>query len=341
MNEARGYCTNCGRALDADAQFCSGCGQTVAGAGTESSQAEATATPHASAASAQPAQSSGSGSPNVALWVILGVVVIGLVVLLVGGLVLGWFVLRGTSTTQVTRQDTQATVPLEPTEPAISTTTDSSPRTDSSPTTATSPPQAAPKAVVVETPTTVVVPNVIGMSSVDAEEQLETTGGFRVIYNQARYSDQYSRNNIISQHPKGGAIAQSGDVVYIVKSRGPAPAPPARQQPTRRQTVTGSAFNGSIAPYTSTRQIKDWEMQQCTNWVLTLIRNEIYARHGRPFQNQRIRAYFNNQSWYQPNRNFSESWLSAIEKQNAARIAAYQKRRYGKSATQPGAEDLP
>ena len=333
MSEATRYCANCGRALEGDAQFCSGCGHSVEGAASEA--------PPASPPPPQVAQSTGSGSPNVVLWVILAVVAVGIVVLLVGGLVLGWFVLNRPQVTQVpqtTVEGTQTAVPVETTEPATS-----SPATTSAAGTTTPetlpPAQTPAQPVVVEKPTKVVMPNVIGMSSVDAEQQLDATGGFRVMYNQARYSELYSRNNIISQSPKGGAIAQAGDVVYIVKSRGPAPAPPPRQQPTRRtttrRTVSGSAFSGSIAPYTSSRLIKDWEMQQCTNWVLTLIRNEIYARHGRPFQNQRIRAYFNDQSWYQPTNSFSESRLNSTEKQNAARIVAYQQRVYGKAATQP------
>lgn len=339
MSEATRYCANCGRALEGDAQFCSGCGHSVEGAPSEA--------PPASPPPPQPAQSSGSGSPNVVLWVILAVVAVGVVVLLVGGLVLGWFVLSRPQVTQVpqtTVEGTQTAVPIETTDATETTEpATSSPATTSAAGTTTpeTPPPAQTPAqpVVVEKPTKVVVPNVIGMSSVDAEQQLDATGGFRVMYNQARYSELYSRNNIISQSPKGGAIAQAGDVVYIVKSRGPAPAPPPRQQPTRRTTtrraVTGSAFNGCIAPYSSQRLVNTSEMQQYSNWVLTLMRNEIYARHGRQFQNRQIRRYFNNQSWYRPTSSFSESWLNSVEKQNAARILAYQQRVYGKPATQP------
>ena len=356
MSEATRYCANCGRAVEEGAQFCGGCGHSVETATTDTPATsppppQPAATPPASspppqaAAPAQAAQSSGSGSSNVVLWVILAVVAVGIVLLLVGGLALGWFVMRRaevTPATQATVEETQTEAATETTQPATSTASEPATGTASGstpPPATTTAPETPAQPVKVERPSRVVVPNVIGMSSVDAERQLEATGGFRVMYNSARYSELYSRNNIISQSPKGGAIAQAGDVVYIVQSRGPSPTPTARQQPARRtttrRTVTGSAFNGCIAPYSSQRRVRDSDMQQYSNWVLTLMRNEIYARHGRTFQNQRIRAYFNNQSWYRPTSSFRESWLNSTEKQNAARILSYQQRRYGSAATRP------
>ena len=34
-----------------------------------------------------------------------------------------------------------------------------------------------------------------------------------------------------------------------------------------------------------------------------VLKNSIYARHGRRFQDSQLRSYFNSQSWYRPTRN--------------------------------------
>ena len=53
---------------------------------------------------------------------------------------------------------------------------------------------------------------------------------------------------------------------------------------------------------------------------LPLLRNEIYARYGRAFTTQSYRDHFRAQSWYQEKSNFSESWLTQNDRENAALI---------------------
>ncbi len=181
----------------------------------------------------------------------------------------------------------------------------------------------------------VAVPNVLGINSAKAEQVLADVGGFNIIYNSSRYSERYAKGSIMSQSPAAGTIAHPGDAVYLAQSLGPNPTPPPRPQVTRPKPprVTGGA--GELAPFTRSRRVGDADLQYWSNWQLTLIRNEIYARHGRPFNNSNIRSWFMQQSWYAPNYNFSESWLSSLEKRNAAYIASYQKRVFGASATGP------
>ena len=50
------------------------------------------------------------------------------------------------------------------------------------------------------------------------------------------------------------------------------------------------------------------------------MRNEIYARYGRPFVNKIYQDYFREKSWYQEKSNFSESWLSQTDRDNAELI---------------------
>ncbi len=57
---------------------------------------------------------------------------------------------------------------------------------------------------------------------------------------------------------------------------------------------------------------------------LRLLRNEVYARHGRQFQAPWLSQYFYSQPWYQPNENFKDEDLSGKDKQNVETIVAYE-----------------
>ena len=69
------------------------------------------------------------------------------------------------------------------------------------------------------------------------------------------------------------------------------------------------------------------DLKGLSNWDLTLLRNEIYARHGRHFREPELQQYFEAQSWYQslhaPGK-FPISTLSKTEIQNAIFIRDYQ-----------------
>jgi hypothetical protein len=53
---------------------------------------------------------------------------------------------------------------------------------------------------------------------------------------------------------------------------------------------------------------------------LRVLRNEIYARHGRVFKDKELQKYFEAQSWYQPNPEFKDEMLSETEAKNLAII---------------------
>src|SRR5215207_5989771 len=56
------------------------------------------------------------------------------------------------------------------------------------------------------------------------------------------------------------------------------------------------------------------------------LRNEIYARHGKVFKDRWLQGYFKSFDWYKPNPRYADSVLTAVERQNAAAIAAYEKK---------------
>lgn len=86
-----------------------------------------------------------------------------------------------------------------------------------------------------------------------------------------------------------------------------------------------------LLPGSSTRAIDASELEDLSDWELCLARNEIYARHGRMFNNTEIQAYFDSQSWYEPlyaPADFDEQAnLSQIELENIDTIYAYEQER--------------
>lgn len=55
------------------------------------------------------------------------------------------------------------------------------------------------------------------------------------------------------------------------------------------------------------------------------LRNEIYARHGKVFKDKWLQKYYASFDWYKPNQRYTDATLTAVERQNAAAIAAYEK----------------
>jgi hypothetical protein len=53
---------------------------------------------------------------------------------------------------------------------------------------------------------------------------------------------------------------------------------------------------------------------------LRVLRNEIYARHGRVFKDKDLQKYFDAQAWYKPNPEFQDDQLSETEVKNLAVI---------------------
>jgi len=121
-------------------------------------------------------------------------------------------------------------------------------------------------------------------------------------------------------------ISSMGGVDLIIMLGGSAQPPPPPPPPT---------YANELLPQSNDRHLTAGDLAGLTNWQLTLARNEIYARHGRPFQSANIRAYFQSTGWYTPNPSFQESWLSKLEAHNAVFIREYQEQVFGRPATSP------
>lgn len=68
------------------------------------------------------------------------------------------------------------------------------------------------------------------------------------------------------------------------------------------------------------------DLESYTAWELTLMRNEVFALHGRKFSDPELNACFSMRSWYTPRGDYRDSLLTPTEKANVEFISAYQKK---------------
>jgi len=116
-------------------------------------------------------------------------------------------------------------------------------------------------------------------------------------------------------------LTAPGPVKVVVRLAGRAPSPGI----------------GVMWPGTRERQLTEADLKGWSNWELTLIRNEIYARHGRPFRNRALHAHFMHTGWYRPDRSFREEWVTGLERRNAEFIWDYQVSKLCRPARRPEA----
>jgi eukaryotic-like serine/threonine-protein kinase len=98
--------------------------------------------------------------------------------------------------------------------------------------------------------------------------------------------------------------------------------PPANTQTPPPQTegyIEQKILNGE--------RINPAELAGLPKLRLRLLRNTVYARHGRTFDSVDLQVYFSKQAWYKPNPGFKDSMMTANDKANVETIGAEEKRR--------------
>jgi len=68
---------------------------------------------------------------------------------------------------------------------------------------------------------------------------------------------------------------------------------------------------------------------------LRLLRNEVYARHGRMFRAEWLQQYFYFQPWYNPDENFKDEELSGNDKLNVETIVKFENRIHQELSSKP------
>ncbi|MCR5004381.1 MAG: YARHG domain-containing protein [Clostridiales bacterium] len=105
-------------------------------------------------------------------------------------------------------------------------------------------------------------------------------------------------------------------LIYEVEKGGSEPEPePAKDS---SYMISGS----------SDRYLTDSDVKGLSSWQLMIARNEIYARHGRKFNDSELQEYFNGKSWYNgtiaPENFNADAILSDIEQANLKLIHKYE-----------------
>ena len=85
-----------------------------------------------------------------------------------------------------------------------------------------------------------------------------------------------------------------------------------------------------ILPDSSTKYLKEKDLEGLSEQELKIARNEIYARHGRKFTDSELQEYFESKDWYEPSISADdfkdEDYLNKIELTNLDLIVEYEKK---------------
>ncbi|OYQ61687.1 hypothetical protein B9G53_25695 [Pseudanabaena sp. SR411] len=102
-----------------------------------------------------------------------------------------------------------------------------------------------------------------------------------------------------------------------------------RPSPTITNEVKITASSSAKYLFLSERAIRDQDLADKSALELDIMRNEVFARYGRRFQDPELQSYFSSQPWYKPlyaPDQFPEELLTPIEMQNVTYIREFQKR---------------
>ncbi len=125
-------------------------------------------------------------------------------------------------------------------------------------------------------------------------------------------------NELIVESPQQPAAP----VQQVPVQQAPVQQVPVQQVPVQQAPVQN--ISAQILPQSASRKLTGSDVSGLTLQQINYAKNEIYARHGRMFQSRELQNYFNAQSWYVgtiPASQFSESYLSSIERYNADFLA--------------------
>jgi len=102
----------------------------------------------------------------------------------------------------------------------------------------------------------------------------------------------------------------------------------------RRQQRKVALMPGDMELFEN-KLISDAMLRGLSLHELRLLRNEIYARHGRIFKTMWIQQYFGNQPWYDPKEDFKDEEISGPDKTNIETIVAYENNLHNSISTKP------
>jgi hypothetical protein len=92
------------------------------------------------------------------------------------------------------------------------------------------------------------------------------------------------------------------------------------------QTAKNFALRQILFPVVMFGEVEQ-QLAKLSSGQLRILRNTVFARHGRVFKDSELQKYFEKQWWYVPNSNYSDALLADVDKSIVKQIAAEEKRR--------------
>ena len=89
-------------------------------------------------------------------------------------------------------------------------------------------------------------------------------------------------------------------------------------------TFNWDSWDGSVFSGYDEKIVDRAQLERFSLWQLKILRNTIYAFHGKIFSDSKLDKYFRKYDWYKPRKDFVDSELNKIEKDNIAAITAYE-----------------
>lgn len=133
-------------------------------------------------------------------------------------------------------------------------------------------------------------------------------------------------DSAVKLNPEHAAARKERDRIKLkltYQSLAPAqPAAPAGQEEQLGVPEHLSKAEGFLTP--ADRVIMEAELHGKDKAELRVMRNEIYARHGRTFQSSDLQNYFSQRPWYRQNTSYSDSLLSEVDKENVRIIQNFE-----------------
>jgi hypothetical protein len=136
---------------------------------------------------------------------------------------------------------------------------------------------------------------------------------------------------ILLQATSSSSNSSSSSSSSSTSSKSSYPSSSSSSSSSYNNNSTRPAIPGKY-PFASTRYLTSSDLDGLSKWELSIMRNEIYARHGYNFHiNKKVRDHFLQQSWYNEigekttNANYIHQFFSDIEKKNIQMIQKYEK----------------
>ena len=139
----------------------------------------------------------------------------------------------------------------------------------------------------------------------------------------ASASSESASASSASDASSAAAASSSAESQQAAPEPEPEPAPAPEPAPEPEPAPAPASYNDYyVLPDSDSYYYSYDELDSMSTYDLYLARNEIYARHGRMFNNSDLQDYFNSQEWYEPLYTASTfdsmpEQLSDVELQNA------------------------